>query len=78
MRVRSSVPWTIASNDLALYRTILSVPLTVTGSITVPTGPGYQTPEAPAAVLLPLVALGLGGGSYTYIRRRRRPRGAAR
>jgi hypothetical protein len=70
--------WTIASNDLALYRTILSVPLTVTGSITVPTGPGYQTPEAPAAVLLPLVALGLGGGSYTYIRRRRRPRGAAR
>jgi hypothetical protein len=70
--------WTIASNDLALYRTILSVPLTVTGSITLPTGPGYQTPEAPAAVLLPLVALGLGGGSYTYIRRRRRPRGAAR
>ena len=64
--------WTIASTDLALYRTILTVPLTQTGTITVPTGPGFQTPEVPDAVLLPLLALGLGGASYGYLRYRRR------
>jgi hypothetical protein len=64
--------WTIAPNDLALYRTILSVPLVQTGTITVPTGPGFGTPEVPDAVMLPLLALGMGGVSYGYLRWRRR------
>ncbi len=64
--------WTIATNDLALYRTILSVPLVQTGTITIPTGPGFGTPEVPNAVMLPLLALGMGGVSYGYLRYRRR------
>lgn len=39
-----------------------------------PSGPPAQTPEAPLAIALPLLALGLGGGGATWVTLRRRRR----
>ncbi len=58
--------WTVGADDPALYRSILTVTLTPS------TGPGTGTPEVPAAILLPLAALGLCGVAVVRTTRRRK------
>jgi hypothetical protein len=61
-----SALYTIGANDPALYRNILVVTL----DPSVPNG--GEAPEAPLALLLPFVAVGVGGAWLLVLRRRRR------
>jgi hypothetical protein len=65
-----AAPYTVGATDPALYRDILTVPLTV-----VATGgdPGDGAPESPVTVVLPLAAVGILGGAVVARRRRHRP-----
>jgi len=60
-----SAQYTVGATDPALYRNILAVTFMPASN------PGNGTPEAPASVLLPLVALLAFGGAVVYVRRRR-------
>ncbi len=61
---RGAPQWTVSATDPALYRNILTVQLT-------PSPNSGSTPEAPNVLLLPFVAIVLGGTAVFFARRRR-------